>query len=570
MNIDAQLIAIANSVTLEESKKKKKPYDSVTYTTGDPDLNIAHFNKMLSGKEDSNHTSGYLNGTFKHDNDAATAAAKAVGTFAAPSPDGASSVSLGGDAGSSSGGEGGAMGESLELDEDAIYISRLGIESELPPEIKLLDQANIEQLVDKLEPEQEFTVGYVSAIFFYKELWEKMPIYKCTEFKGYTGIDFEGSKDIYYTDKQARINRANDEIAKAKASGQTFQVGSDVEYSMQNKLVDRGQVDRQGKLEQKNTILFYPTSAPEVCYFVKLPGKDHFIKINTEQLQTYIYDMLDKIKLKVTPEQAKARIHTSLYGQTDKDIDKQTQAGKEIGQKYIYKYSTDKPGVRALYTNQIYYVEVNGHSVGHKIANTVTESLELDETKRYVRRYYMKPQNIPLSNKDEVLKALIDHEDEDCVIYTLNNLGDTKDFNKLTDNDIIYYYEDGILYDKNHVRIMDYELSIKKEEERAHINPETTSDAKFAQVYQDRMTGITDLEEAFDLSFDSYNVYGEKLTEGAEEHVCCICKDKFVGYGNNPEPYMSAENGEVCCDACNAHFVIPKRLELAMSAKEEK
>ena len=30
-------------------------------------------------------------------------------------------------------------------------------------------------------------------------------------------------------------------------------------------------------------------------------------------------------------------------------------------------------------------------------------------------------------------------------------------------------------------------------------------------------------------------------------------------YGNNPEPYMSAENGR-CCSSCNLKFVLPARL----------
>lgn len=181
----------------------------------------------------------------------------------------------------------------------------------------------------------------------------------------------------------------------------------------------------------------------------------------------------------------------------------------------------------------------------------------LTEAKRYVRRYYMKPQNIFCSNKSEILKALIDHEDEDCTIYTLINLGDVKDVGKLNSKDIIYYYEDGILYDKNYVRIMDYDLSIKHEEERANINPETTSDAKFADVYDDRMTGATELEETIN------NYFTEDLNEAKEDKICCICGEPIEGYGNNPEPYedYSYEKGDRCCDKCNMHFVLPARLE---------
>jgi hypothetical protein len=113
----------------------------------------------------------------------------------------------------------------------------------------------------------------------------------------------------------------------------------------------------------------------------------------------------------------------------------------------------------------------------------------LTEAKRYVRRYYIRPQNVFCSNKTDVIQALIQFEDQDCSIYTLNNLGDEKDVTKLTNKDIIYYYDDGILYDKNHMKVMDYDLAIKHEEERPNVDIDQTSDTKLSQVYQDRLTG---------------------------------------------------------------------------------
>lgn len=261
----------------------------------------------------------------------------------------------------------------------------------------------------------------------------------------------------------------------------------------------------------------------------------------------------------------------------------------------------------------------------------------LSEAKRYVRRYYIRPQNIFCSNKAEILKALIEIDDANCSVYTLNNLGDEKDVSKLMNSDIIYYYDDGILYDKNKVKVMDYDLSIKREENRKHFNNvNKTSDKEFKDVYSDRMTDATELEEsyvdalansgydiisadftdscdkfiislnsnisnleaaadelsvclaeigidvtdwstngsnvivfnldtnieddAFNLTFEDYNVFGERLTE-AKENFCCICGERIDGYGNNPEPYMSADAGQ-CCDGCNIKFVIPMRIEL--------
>jgi hypothetical protein len=182
----------------------------------------------------------------------------------------------------------------------------------------------------------------------------------------------------------------------------------------------------------------------------------------------------------------------------------------------------------------------------------------LCEAKRYVRRYYIRPQNIFCSNKAEILKALIELDDANCSVYTLNNLGDDKDVSKLMNNDIIYYYDNGILYDKNRVKVMDYDLSIKKEENRRHFaNVDKAPDKEFKAEYEDRMTDATELEEAFDLSFDSYNVFGEKLTE-AKENFCCICGEPVDGHGNNPEPYTSSSNGQ-CCHGCFLKFVVPMK-----------
>jgi hypothetical protein len=182
---------------------------------------------------------------------------------------------------------------------------------------------------------------------------------------------------------------------------------------------------------------------------------------------------------------------------------------------------------------------------------------------------------------------------------------------------------------------MDYDLSIKKEEERKHFaNIDKAPEKEFKAEYEDRMTDVTELEEAltldtfdgcnydvisadytnkgdeivvslnngvsdvfeaaedlwaclekagisvvdwntngnnvfifklapdnaFDLDFDDVNVFGEKLTE-AKSDFCCICGEPIEGYGNNPEPYVSADEGR-CCDGCNVKFVIPARLDM--------
>jgi hypothetical protein len=137
----------------------------------------------------------------------------------------------------------------------------------------------------------------------------------------------------------------------------------------------------------------------------------------------------------------------------------------------------------------------SAESAGDSEGGGLSEA-KLQETKRYVRRYYIRPQNIFCSNKAEILKALIELDDENCSIYTLNNLGDEKDVSKLMTSDIIYYYDDGILYDKNKVKVMDYDLSIKKEENRKKFSSSNVPDKAFKDEYEDRMTDVTELEEA--------------------------------------------------------------------------
>lgn len=165
--------------------------------------------------------------------------------------------------------------------------------------------------------------------------------------------------------------------------------------------------------------------------------------------------------------------------------------------------------------------------------------------KRYIKRYYIRPQNIFCSKKSDILKALVqDVGEANCSVYSLKSLDDHDDVHLLQPSDIIYYYDDGILYDKNHVKVMDYDLNVKHEEERPHFDPDTASDEKFDKVYDDRLT--------------------EALNE--DVNSCIICGEEFEGYGNNPAPVT--EEGR-CCDACNLKFVIPARLEMGKRSYEK-
>jgi hypothetical protein len=125
-------------------------------------------------------------------------------------------------------------------------------------------------------------------------------------------------------------------------------------------------------------------------------------------------------------------------------------------------------------------------------------------------------------------------------------------------SDIIYYYDEGILYDKNHVKVMDYDLYIKHEEERPKVaNVDKISDEKFNDIYDDRITDSTGFDE-------SVNLENKYILTEAKANTCCICGEEIDGHGNNAEPY---EEGR-CCDACNLKFVIPARLYNSSEDKE--
>lgn len=56
-----------------------------------------------------------------------------------------------------------------------------------------------------------------------------------------------------------------------------------------------------------------------------------------------------------------------------------------------------------------------------------------------------------------------------------------------------------------------------------------------------------------------------------QEHICCICGKKFTGWGNNPYPVVTNEDEDVrCCDDCNMTVVVPARMEIMFSRKENR
>lgn len=56
------------------------------------------------------------------------------------------------------------------------------------------------------------------------------------------------------------------------------------------------------------------------------------------------------------------------------------------------------------------------------------------------------------------------------------------------------------------------------------------------------------------------NIALQKEVAFLEGHLCSICKNAYVGFGNNAEPINEGR----CCDKCDERIVIPIRLLNAM------
>ena len=156
---------------------------------------------------------------------------------------------------------------------------------------------------------------------------------------------------------------------------------------------------------------------------------------------------------------------------------------------FLHKYFAS-PAAKS-YLNQIIHDcrESIGEAKAYSHKLRPKFKVHLDEAKRYVKRYYVRPLNIFCGNKEDIIQALIRAGDQNCSVYSLKNLTDHEDVHLLQPSDIIYYWDDHVLYDKNHVQVMDYDLFVKHEEERKKVgNIDAVSDATFSAMYDDRAT----------------------------------------------------------------------------------
>jgi hypothetical protein len=56
------------------------------------------------------------------------------------------------------------------------------------------------------------------------------------------------------------------------------------------------------------------------------------------------------------------------------------------------------------------------------------------------------------------------------------------------------------------------------------------------------------------------------MSTKTRHYTCCICKEKFEGFGNNPYPLA----GKECCTACDFNFVAPVRKYMEVLEKKSK
>lgn len=277
-------------------------------------------------------------------------------------------------------------------------------------------------------------------------------------------------------------------------------------------------------------------NTPQICTQVALADSEH--KGTTEDAIEAINNMLNRADCEI------------LESWTKEPLTEKKHKNKRKKQDSYFTFTTGYPELDDQHFNNSFGTgSLGGDTVsdGGSLAEALLEDSETDSSKpkRYIKRYYIRPQNIFCSKKSDILKALVqDVGENNCSVYSLKSLADHDDVHLLKPSDIIYYYDDGILYDKNHVKVMDYDLNVKHEEERPRFDPDTASDAKFDNVYNDRLT--------------------EALKEDVES--CVICGEPLEGYGNNPAPVT--EKGK-CCDACNLKFVIPARLEAGKATYEK-
>ena len=415
---DCEQLSCWEGCGLTEAKKKKKrnknkviiPGGYLTITTGDPALNIKHFNNCMG-------TGGLQNPDAPH---------LVVGDTLPNGPiaDSGSSDAGSGESGTASGGEGGGMGESLkEKDEKSLTEAHLDYSKQL----------------DKMRQLENGTRGFNAA----SASLEKILF----------------NYDICISNNLPRARKAMEDALRMHGWDSFIRpTKNSVNISDYDHVLKPGYIN----IAAVKTVLADKDNAQRL------------IKDYENSFESLLIILIIALGIK----------EATLAG-TIKDhiINKFTITLAEL-KDFLNKYFANPAAISSL--NQV--IHDCRESLVEDTAYSQVE-VPLNEAKRYVKRYYVRPLNIFCGNKEDIIQALIRAGDQNCSVYSLKNLTDHEDVHLLQPSDIIYYWDDHVLYDKNHVQVMDYDLFVKHEEERKKVgNIDAVSDAAFSAMYDDRAT----------------------------------------------------------------------------------
>ena len=417
---DCEQLSCWEGCGLTEAKKKKKrnknkviiPGGYLTITTGDPALNIKHFNNCMG-------TGGLQNPDAPH---------LVVGDTLPNGPiaDSGAGDAGSGDSGAASGGEGGGMGESLkEKDEKSLTEAHLDYSKQL----------------DKMRQLENGTRGFNAA----SASLEKILF----------------NYNICISHNLPRARKVMEDALKAH--------GWD---SFIRPTKNRVNISDYGHILKPD----YINIAAVKTVLAEKDNAQQLIKDYGRSLENSLVILIIVLAL--------GKKEAALAGTIKDHIINNFTVTLEELKDFLNKYFKNPAATASL----------------NQILNSCRESLEedtvysqveipLNEAKRYVKRYYVRPLNIFCGNKEDIIQALIRAGDQNCSVYSLKNLTDHEDVHLLQPSDIIYYWDDHVLYDKNHVQVMDYDLFVKHEEERKKVgNIDAVSDAAFSAMYDDRAT----------------------------------------------------------------------------------
>ena len=328
------------------TKKKKKC--NVTYTTGCPVLNMNFFNKDVVTSANSSTCTEPLSNA--------------------------------------------CCGDSLT--EEQMLASRLGVTVELPSHIHVLDESLIKAAIKAVEPEEEFDVGYVTPIYFYKDLWDKFSLIKCTELHGWTGEDYieaRASKDNsanrialskqqtaaadQATADEAALDHTKTDMGTHADRNPIYNGVADfsAKYTLVNKIVAQ---------EKGETLLFYPEvgSLPRVSYYIDLKDGNGYQYVTRDDLENTIYKKVVQIGSKRSVDiRKKIDSMLTIDGKTIAGVPLRSQDRWDSRSRFDAAAYIEKPLVRALYLNQIYYLKTKGKALGKQ--DPLTESLTENKTK---------------------------------------------------------------------------------------------------------------------------------------------------------------------------------------------